>query len=403
MIPTVVSTTDLSATISALISHALRPTSPLAVVSNLSNGRVVRRLHTTSPHHNGIRSGQYHPLIVPTSGSTTDAPHLVCLGEDALRASADAAHERLNGPGQWITVLPLDHIAGIQTVIRSVLSGHEPIVALRDHFSPAHLAATIEEARTHLPSSPLYTSLVSAQLVRCLEADPLIARSLASLDAIVVGGGFIAATLVDRAREAGITLVRSYGMTETCGGCVYDSLPLEGVNIRTGEDGRILLSGPLLMDDYLDEDAQWVEEDGHRWFVTSDLGSVAPDGRLSLKGRADDLIKSAGEKVNLSAVAHAAEEVAGVRRAYACAVEDERWGHMVTLVAEQTEGATWENQDFLAASLRETVASRLGQAAAPRLIAVVDQLPVTSLGKVNRSQTRALVEAMIRQGNVWQR
>lgn len=403
MIPTVVSTTDLSATISALISHALRPTSPLAVVSNLSNGRVVRRLHTTPPHHNGIRSGQYHPLIVPTSGSTTDAPHLVRLGEDALRASADAAHGRLNGPGQWITVLPLDHIAGIQTVIRSVLSGHEPIVALRDHFSPAYLAATIEEARTHLPSSPLYTSLVSAQLVRCLEADPLIARSLASLDAIVVGGGFIAATLVDRAREAGITLIRSYGMTETCGGCVYDSLPLEGVNIRTGEDGRILLSGPLLMDDYLDEDAQWVEEDGHRWFVTSDLGSVAPDGRLSLKGRADDLIKSAGEKVNLSAVAHAAEEVAGVRRAYACAVEDERWGHMVTLVAEQTEGATWENQDFLAASLRETVASRLGQAAAPRLIAVVDQLPVTSLGKVNRSQTRALVEAMIRQGNVWQR
>ena len=99
-------------------------------------------------------------------------------------------------------------------------------------------------------------------------------------------------------------MVATYGSSETCGGCVYDGVPLDGVEIDVDghEDGRIRIRGPVLFDGY-DGDPELTAAtlvDG--WFVTSDLGRV-DDGRLRVLGRVDDVVISGGVNVPTPAVA----------------------------------------------------------------------------------------------------
>src|SRR5690606_32126246 len=126
------------------------------------------------------------------------------------------------------------------------------------------------------------TSLVPTQLHRVL-ASPRGTTALADFDAVLVGGAATDPGLLEAARAAGARIVRTYGMTETAGGCVYDGVPLEGIQVELDDDGRILLAGPVLATGYLDEPAltarTFVERDGERWLRTDDLGALA-DGVL---------------------------------------------------------------------------------------------------------------------------
>ena len=113
------------------------------------------------------------------------------------------------------------------------------------------------------------------------------------------------AGLLAGARAAGARVLTTYGMTETCGGCVYDGRPLDGVSVRIGPDGRIGLAGPVLFAGYRGRpDLTAAALDGP-WFVTSDLGELDGDGRLAVHGRADGMINTGGEKVAADQVAAA--------------------------------------------------------------------------------------------------
>jgi len=141
-------------------------------------------------------------VVIATSGSTDGQGHLVGLGWSALLASARATLDRLDGPGQWLTSLPVHAVAGFQVVVRSALAGLPPTVyAPASGFDAGQFARAVAGMRSGVPR---YLSLVPTQLHRILGADPGL---LAGFSAVLVGGAALAPALAARARDAGVRVV----------------------------------------------------------------------------------------------------------------------------------------------------------------------------------------------------
>lgn len=313
-------------------------------------------------------------LVLATSGST-GVPKGALLTAAALRASAAATHDRLGGVGTWLLALPAHHVAGMQVLLRSVAAGTEPVVLdVRAGFDPAALPAAVAA----MSGPRRYTSLVPTQLVKAL-ADPEATAALASLDAVLLGGAATPAPLLARATAASIPVVRTYGMSETCGGCVYDGLPLDGVRLRLGDDGRVSLGGPTLAAGYRGmPDHPAFAEPG--WFRTDDVGSIGEDGRLRILGRIDDAISTAGLTVVPRVVEDVVTAVPGVAECVVVGVPDERLGARVAALVVLDAGAAVTDD-----AIREHVASELGREAVPRLVVRTAALPVRGPGKVDRA------------------
>jgi O-succinylbenzoic acid--CoA ligase len=226
-------------------------------------------------------------LIVESSGST-GVPKRIELSKKALIASANASSERLGGHGQWLLALPLNFIAGSNVLIRSVIAETQPVLMnTRVPFS----AQAFISAAGHLTHPLKYSSVVPLQLSRLLaqaRLDDHSLKVLRSFSAILVGGQAPNPSEVSELREMGVNVVVSYGMTETAGGCVYDGLPLDGVEISI-DQGRIAITGDVLANGLGDK------------FLTSDLGALE-DGHLKVLGRSDRVIISGGLKVSLDQI-----------------------------------------------------------------------------------------------------
>jgi o-succinylbenzoate---CoA ligase len=304
-------------------------------------------------------------VVVATSGSTGE-PRGVLLSADALRASANATHARLGGPGRWLLALPAQHIAGVQVIVRSLLAGFEPAVA-GDNFAEAARAAQ-------------YTSLVPTQLARLLDRD---LPALRTFDAILLGGAAAPASLVERARAAGVRVVTTYGMSETAGGCVYDGVPLDGVWVRvTG--GVIEVAGPVLAHGYRLDPAASARAFGGGWFRTTDLG-VLRDGVLEVHGRADFVINTGGVKVAPAAVEAVLTAQPGVAEACVVDLPSAEWGQLVA-AAVVPAGEPPRVEDLL-----DAVRAALGGPAVPKLLRFADMLPLHGPGKVDRAAVRELL------------
>lgn len=313
------------------------------------------------------------PIVVRTSGSTGE-PKDVVLSHAAMIASATATHARLGGPGGWLQAMPVTGVGGLQVLIRSTLAGVRPAF-VDEHESLADAIAAIEGPRR-------YASLVPTQVYRLLgEHGPSV---FDGLDALLIGGAATPPDLLERLR--GVPVVRTYGMTETCGGCVYDGVPLDGVQIAFDDAGQVLVRGAVLFDGYRDaERTRQVMRDG--WLLTNDLGHLE-DGRLVITGRADDVVISGGVNVALPAVTQALRQLDGVTDAIALGVDDVEWGSRVVgfVVAD---GA----REWTVGALRDALeADGLTRTWAPRQLVHVDHLPLLPGGKVDRQRLRALAE-----------
>jgi len=327
-------------------------------------------------------------LLVPTSGST-GVPKVAELTGDALRASGTATHARFGGPGRWLLAVPLTHVAGVQVLARSALAGHDAVAMdLSRGFRPETLPDAV--ARMDAADAALgtrtrrYISLVPTQLHRVLD-DPAATEALASLDTLLLGGAAAPAPLLERAREAGVTVVTSYGMTETAGGCVYDGRPLDGVRAALAEDGRIRLGGTVLARGYRGLPQESAEAFRGGWFTTADLGEIGPDGLVQVLGRADDVAISGGEKVVLGAVESCLAGHPQVREAAVVAVPDLEWGERIVGWVIPAAPAGPDLPDML----RSHVRASLGRAAVPRDVRLVGEFPRLALGKVDRAGLRA--------------
>lgn len=253
-------------------------------------------------------------LIVESSGST-GRPKRIELSLNALMASAEASASRLGGHGQWLLALPANYIAGANVLFRSVLADTQPVIMnSRVPFS----AEGFRNSANLMQHQNRYTSLVPAQLERLAAAnDHSVLAALRSFRAILVGGQAPNSQTVAKLREQGVNLVESYGMAETCGGCVYDGTALDGVQVEI-ESGRVVVSGPLLAEGLAGR------------FLTEDLG-VIENGKLKILGRADRVIISGGLKTNLDDVEASVLEIAGVQEVIAVGLESS-WGQSVGLV-----------------------------------------------------------------------
>ncbi|MFB6612320.1 AMP-binding protein [Agromyces sp. NPDC056379] len=329
-------------------------------------------------------------VVVETSGST-DAPKRVMLTGSALRAGAGATERWFGGMhGQWLLALPATYIAGIQVLVRSLVGGTTPAVMPEGGFTPGAFAET---ARTLDPDLPWFTSLVPVQLARLVEAaadDRSVRAALGSFERILLGGQAAPAGLVERAAELGARVHRTYGSSETAGGCVYDGNPLTGVGVRV-VDGEVQLSGPMLASGYLDDPertaaAFTIDGDGTRWYRTGDLGDLAPDGRLRISGRADDVVISGGVKVALGEVERAIRAVPGFAEAVVVAVDDAEWGQRPAVaVTGAAASAT------LAELAAVTDAAGLTPAARPVRLLRVETLPLLGSGKPDRRRIAQLL------------
>ena len=320
-------------------------------------------------------------LVVETSGST-GRPKRVVLSADAVLASAAASESALGGPGQWMLALPTHYIAGLNVLVRSITAQTEPVLMDPEHFSAERF---VDAAATLSASTARYVSLVPAQLARLVDAvdsSELVLDALRRFDRILVGGQATPVDLVARSLELGLNVTRTYGSAETCGGCVYDGVPIGDAVMRVVE-GRVELGGPMLAEGYLDDplrtDAAFHTDEGRRWYRTDDRGTL-DDGVLRVTGRVDDVIVSGGVKVSLGEVELVVRGMPGLADAVVVAVPSE-WGESPVVVTE-----TAVELD----ALRAVVAGELGAAASPIRIVLVDRLPRTSTGKPDRVAAAAL-------------
>ena len=278
-------------------------------------------------------------------------------------------------------------------------------------FSPTALAEALSSARppTGAAASRLYVSLVPTQLVRVLQ-NPQARRALAEADAVLLGGAAADPALLARARGAGVTVVTTYGMSETGGGCVYNGRPLEGVEITIQAPdaegaGRILISGPVLAEDYLDTPGHspagspnagegFHRNGSTRVLATSDRGRLHPDGRLEVLGRLDDVIITGGIKVEPRHVEEALTGIDGVAEACVVGLPDEQWGsRVVAAVVLEPVGQPGRSKRWDGAALREAVRARLDGAHAPKRVVVLETLPLRPSGKVDRREVARLLAA----------
>jgi O-succinylbenzoic acid--CoA ligase len=341
-------------------------------------------------------------LVVGTSGST-GTPKLAMLPAASLRASADATHDRLGGPGTWLLAMPPHHIAGVQVMLRCLAAGTEPhFVDLAEGFTPAALARAVARmvaapGPAGAPGGPTarrYTALVPTQLVRVL-ADPEATEALASLDAVLVGGAGTPPAVLDSARARGIRVVTTYGMSETSGGCVYDGEPLRGASVRADAEGRLSLGGATLATGYLGRPdltaaAFSTDPDGTRWFRTDDVGHRDGAGRWHVDGRLDDLVNTGGLKVAPRVVEDALTEVLpGVAEAVVVGLPDTEWGQVVAAALVLAPGADAPTLTGARDALRGTLPAH----ALPRHLLVLDAVPLRGPGKPDRVAVTNLLEA----------
>ncbi len=208
---------------------------------------------------------------------------------------------------------------------------------------------------------------------------------MSRFERVLLGGAAAAPELLDRARAAGAEVVVSYGMSETCGGCVYDGRPLDGVEVEL-RDGRIRVRGEVLFAGYRGEAPDpAVDDDG--WFTTGDLGGFDEDGTLRVLGRADDVIISGGENVPVAAVEDVLRRAPGVAEVAVAGRPDLEWGQVVVAVVVPTEPSASPSRETLRTHVRATHPA----AWAPREVLVVEALPRDAMGKVGRAALDQLV------------
>ena len=377
------------------------------------SGAVVRLTDpgkTTDPIDEGAIPEGFTGVLVSTSGST-GTPKTVMLSRTALIAAAQAAIERLGGPGSWANPLPGWYVAGLMTRVRALLAG-QACVSVSPHLED------LQPARGRS-----YISLVPAQLHHGL-SDARIRRNLASYSAVLVGGAGLDRTLRAEAEQCGLSIVTTYGMSETCGGVVYDGIPLDGVSIRLLEtqglspgvrcreihtsgpekreygdtrsyvttvppssgleegtnragrslEGRIILDTPTIFDGYLGDPGLTAAVKNGSSFLTHDRGRLT-DGRLHILGRVDDVVQSGGVNVDLSEIQLLLDKE--FPHQVACfAQPDPVWGSTVVVAS------TGPSLDEIWTRL----GPHLDSAAKPRGILRIAALPRTSSGKIDREQ-----------------
>lgn len=339
----------------------------------------------TTPRRDDARALAF----IPTSGST-GTPRLVELSRRAALASAAASAQNLGwqADDSWLLCLPLAHTGGLSIVLRCLIARQ---TVLLFEPEPGGVLGRITQL-AELARRATLVSLVPSVLSALLDAG--FQPSLA-LRAVLLGGAACSPALARRAHAAKLPLLTSYGLTETASqvvtrryaerfqplperaGVVSSGHPLSGVTLRVDDDQRIALRTPALFSGYVGHGEPELDREG--FWLTNDRGELGADGELYVRGRSDDVIVSGGENVDPLEVEAALTSLPGVEAACVFATPSARFGQVVTAVLVAADPALG---DF--AHLAELLTGQLARHKFPRRVRLVEGLPLTASGKVDR-------------------
>jgi O-succinylbenzoic acid--CoA ligase len=311
-------------------------------------------------------------VVVATTGSSGVAKE-VGLTASALLSSARASNKALGAEfgNSWSLLLPLTHIAGINVLVRALELGTEPI-----------------DLRKHQGEYPRadFTAVVPTQLFKALNGGSELLAHLIDAKAVLVGGAALTTDLHLQAEKAGINVVVTYGMTETSGGCVYNGVPLEGVEVSITPESRVAIKGSVLAHTYLGAEALWETQYKDGWFHSSDIGRLENE-KLIIEGRSDDVIISGGENISLSAIESSLHTHFPHKNFAAFSVKDSKWGDALHVAIA---GDGFPSEEEVAAYLGE----QFGEFTKPKGFLHLPELPLIGIGKVDRKKlTELLMEA----------
>ena len=323
-------------------------------------------------------------LCIPTGGSS-GAMKLARHDERTLGAAVAAFQghfgvERVDAIG----LLPAWHVSGLMGWARCVFTGGH-------HRSWSWKRVEHGERPEPLRSGREFLSLVPTQLARLL-TDAAATAWLREFRAVLIGGGPAWPELRERARAERLPLAFSYGMTETAAlvaaqrpaeflaGDDSSGVPLPHARIETDGEGRVVIAAESLFHGYW---PAW--RDAGPW-RTDDLGEIDCAGRLHVRGRADALIISGGEKVNPAEVEAALRAAGGAELADVAVVgaPHPEWGREVV--------ALYRGPEELEKRLRAGIERELAPAKRPKRYVLVPaaRWPRDTRGKLNRSALEKL-------------
>jgi O-succinylbenzoic acid--CoA ligase len=293
--------------------------------------------------------------VVGTSGTTGDAKE-VAISAQAITSSAKASNEFLGAKygDTWSLLLPLTHIAAVNVFVRALQLGTVPL-DLRN------VEGNYQDSN--------FTAIVPTQLFRALNGDARLLRHLQNAKKVLIGGASLSQGLRRQATSAGIDVVSTYGMTETCGGCIYEGEAISDVEFEV-DNGRVRIKGKTLATTYLNR--PWSLNKG--WFETSDLGEII-DNKLIVLGRADDVIVSGGENISLSAIENSLAVAFPQLQTAAFSYSDPQWGQSLHLAVVG---------EFSDESILLHLEKDLGSMAKPKSIHHLSSLPLRGIGKIDR-------------------
>ncbi len=326
-------------------------------------GSDLSALHLQQPPFSGEPS-----LVLLTSG-TTGNPRAVEIPVSALAHSAESAAIYMKQMAIWLTALPVTSMGGLNTIVRSALTGIEPVIwdgvggALR--FDSANVVPFIKAIKTASLKSNLASavSFVPTQIFR-LAQDKAALMELAEIDFVLVGGAGLSEQLRTDCESAGVNLVSTYGATETVGGCVFNGQPLDGYQIKT-VDGLVQIESEYLA---------WGYRDGHGLsgvWNSNDRGTFA-NGILKISGRADSVIKVAGVAVDIQSLEYQLQDEFSSQQIVVIAIEDAQYGNVPLIVSDH------EIIDIA------EVCNKILKQSLPIRFKVLNQIPLLPNGKPDR-------------------
>ena len=323
-------------------------------------------------------------LLVCTSGSTGN-PKAVEISAAALLSATKLVNAKFENPASWLLAINPAFIGGAMVIARAITQDQKWEYGLDENgkFSPEIFAGIAQAFIAQ--NGRVRTSLVAAQLSALIAQDHI--NLLKKFDAILVGGGQMSPEVYKNLKDDGVNLIRTYGMTETCGGVVWDGKALDDVSIRienpaNGGAGIISINSPSNATCYHgnSEGIKQLNEItfNNNWIMTQDIGTYE-NATLKVIGRSDDIVISGGVNVSVHAIENVLRDQPGVEDAVVFAMPDKIWG---TIVAAVIVG----NAELLV--LQDAVEKELGSPAKPRVIKFSHELPLLPNGKIDVDSLR---------------
>jgi len=363
--------------VSRAISNCLNEKEVCAIVPFSKSEKVLKRYEDAISIKDDCKIDA--GLIICTSGSTGN-PKAVEISSQALISAAKKTNEKFKEPADWILAINPAFIGGIMVIARAIVGNQNWIYGLdeTDKFNPdLFVSRTLEVISKN---RKVRTSLVNAQLSTLVSQGHI--DTLKKFDALLIGGGQISNSLYNQLKNEGVNLIRTYGMTETCGGVVWEGLPLNNVSIRIDHPandgvGQIAIKSDSNATCYHGESIEINQLNestfNNGWVLTKDLG-IVKNGELKVIGRSDDIVVSGGTNISLYAIENVIKDQVGIEDAVVFSIPDDKWGVIVAAVVVG---------NYEVSLIQKSIEHELGKAAIPRVIKNAKEIPLLPNGKVD--------------------